>query len=255
MRLEQLQQALDEALQGRSEPALQHLVSSRRLSSTECLELYRQLLLSAHLRTLQRLFPACARLLGRAHFQQLARHCAHCSTGPPGECMPSRLAQYLDGQPELAGMPFLPELAQLEWLLYCAWRAPDDPELNLDILTEFPEELHSEVRPIASHALRLMNSSWPVYEIWLACRQETLATATGAARRLAVHLPPPRSGPGREGRRYPGPDAQRHPAGLQPLSAQLRRAEPERAADLDDCPRLDITPGVLLRCRRHGTQV
>lgn len=171
MHLAELQSALHAALDGKPSPELHQLIGSRHLSPEDCLDIYRQLLCKARLTALRRLYPMTGLLLGPAHFEQLAdlyadQLAAGAESIPFGEMLPTLIDGYRATLPEPASLPFLAELAHLEWRLHCARIARDDPEIDLEAWAQLPAEQQSQICPVASHSLSLQHCRWPVGEIW-----------------------------------------------------------------------------------------
>lgn len=66
----------------------------------------------------------------------------------------------------LAGLPYVPEVAALEWFRQEAYHAPDAPRLALARLQAVPPRAQETLRLGLHPAVRLMRSSYPVVTIW-----------------------------------------------------------------------------------------
>jgi hypothetical protein len=78
-------------------------------------------------RTLTSTFPVLAQLIGMESFEPLARHFWQQHPPQRGDMgqWGAELPEFLEAMPQLAGEPFLPDVARLEWALHRAASAPD----------------------------------------------------------------------------------------------------------------------------------
>jgi hypothetical protein len=132
--------------------------------------LYRNNVRSAHVGTLAAIFPAVQALVGEDYFDGLATQFAR-SFPPRGAVLASYgigFPSYVASRPELRHVPFLPDVAQLEWVMNEAFHAHSSfsptPEEAARILAHAEGELRLALRP----SVRLLAASAPVREIRLA---------------------------------------------------------------------------------------
>jgi uncharacterized protein len=121
---------------------------------------------------LQEDFPALGRILGGGPYRSLvARYVRACpprsfDLGRAGD----RLSRFLQNDPLTAELPFLPDLARMEWRLSRAFVAADvEPLAWVDLAGEDPEavaETPLAVRP----GTALVRSQWPIHDLW-SCRE------------------------------------------------------------------------------------
>ena len=137
------------------------------------LQVYRANAAATAVRALAAAYPTVQLLLGEPAFAALAQ--ALWQAAPPqrgdlaawGEALPGWMA----ADAQLAGEPYLPDLARLEWALHLAARASDDvaPVTGLDLLASAdPAELHLRLR--AGHAV--LRAAHPVFTLWAAHRSD-----------------------------------------------------------------------------------
>lgn len=128
-------------------------------------------------------FPVVGRLVGDACFRTTARRFvqAHPPQDPCLFAYGDGFAASLAGLEELASLPFVADVARLEWAIHAAANAPesDAPKCGPD-------------RPLRLHpACRLVTSAYPVDRIWMAhqpaCRDAGVVDITTGAVRLLVH--------------------------------------------------------------------
>jgi hypothetical protein len=126
------------------------------------LAVHRNNALAAAVAALADNFPVVRAMLGTAAFTALARH--HAARHPPTDprlCLYGRgLAASIAGQPELAGWPWLADVARLEWLVVESLFAADPPRRRRRLQGDRPWPL--------APATRWLVSGWPVASLWQA---------------------------------------------------------------------------------------
>lgn len=115
-------------------------------------------------------FPAVRQLVGPEFFDDAARRFAH--EAPPTE---ADLDAYGAGFPDFvarlqtaASLPWLPDVARLEWAVTCALHAPDAPPLDALSLVDLAAEDHPHVCFVAHPSVSLVSSPYPVDTLWRA---------------------------------------------------------------------------------------
>jgi hypothetical protein len=131
-------------------------------------------------------FPKLAAILGHDRFRALCRAylAAHPSRHPSLRHLGSRLPGFvacLEPASDLGrvciGLPFLAELARLEWARSEVFDAPDADVLRLEELRRVAPESWPDLtfRPVA--ALAVIESAWPIDDIWRAAEASETAPA------------------------------------------------------------------------------
>lgn len=141
------------------------------LSSEERVNIYAQMYFARLLDALYEDFPRVAAFLGCERFRDLVRAYLkeHSSTYPSLRHLGRYFADFLDTQPEmLEALPFLSDLARLEWTRLEVFDAPDAEPLQLQHLQHLPPEDWPALRFHLIPACHLLHSVWPVHEIWAA---------------------------------------------------------------------------------------
>ena len=113
-------------------------------------------------------YPVVNRLVGDGFFNGLAR--AYIAIHPPqsgclleyGDRFPDFVGEY----PPAQGLPYLPDVAKLEWLWQVVFHEADANGLDLSVLAAVPAERHGELRLQLHPTARLMASDYPVLRIW-----------------------------------------------------------------------------------------
>ncbi len=113
-------------------------------------------------------YGAIRHVLGDRAFAKLAdayakRHPSHdYNLSFAGRDLPEFLGEY----PLSRDLPFLPDLARLEWLVCQAFHAFDQPPLALPQLATLPLEAWAQLHLIFQPSVGLLSSAWPVRDIW-----------------------------------------------------------------------------------------
>ena len=166
--LARLQAAFASAVTGGDEAAVAaHLAGDPALARRR-LAIYREAIGANRRGALRSAYPVVARLVGDAFFDEAARRLA--GSAPPacadlnryGEGFPAFLATYAHAGP----MPWLAEVARLEWAWHEALSAADVPGIDFAALAAVPAEEQPALRFSLHPSVRLVRSVWPVLAIW-----------------------------------------------------------------------------------------
>lgn len=114
-------------------------------------------------------YPAVARLVGRDFFRAMAA--AFVRARPPRSPVlllwGGDFADWLAGFPPAATLPYLPDLARLEWARCEAYHAVDAAPADPDRLSGLPPERLATARLVAHPSLRLIASRFAVVSLWI----------------------------------------------------------------------------------------
>jgi len=75
-------------------------------------------------------------------------------------------ADFLAGFPHAADLPYLPDVARVEWRVNCAQHAEDHSAIAIAMIADVPPDAVADLRFALQPALALLSSSWPVASIW-----------------------------------------------------------------------------------------
>ena len=99
------------------------------------------------------------------------------------------LPELLAGSPDTRRLPFLPDLARLEWLVCQAFHAFEAPAMSVTRLASVPPDLWGRLRFSFQPSVGVIASAWPIRDIWAARHQprETMDIAVeGRPQRVLV---------------------------------------------------------------------
>jgi hypothetical protein len=218
------------------------------------LAIYRNTCIRTLLSALRLSYPAVQRLVGAEFFVGAAREFIRVSP-PAGACLNdygAPFAAFLEAFAPAATLPYLADVARLEWAVNCALHADDAPGLDLARLAGLAEAARARVSFTAHPAVRLLQLRFPADAIWRAVlAQDGAAMAAIGLAAGPVHLLVERGADGVQVRRLNGARwqfAARLCAG-EPLHTMI---EPGSDADISGWLAEHLASGRLIDFRLHG---
>jgi hypothetical protein len=132
------------------------------------LGIYRNNTISNLRGALREVYPIIEQLVGAEFFSQAAKEfiAAHPSTSGDLNDYGDGFADFLTGFPPAAELPYLPDVARLEWALERAYYAPDQAPLELQRLGEVSPDRYGDLRLKLHPAAALIQSDYPLGAIW-----------------------------------------------------------------------------------------
>lgn len=174
---------------GESAGALGDQILADGLSVESRLAVYRHHVLATLASVLKDAYPVVLRLVGDGFFAYAAdrfvrRH------PPEGPCLfeyGAAFAGFLAAFPPCRELPYLPDVARLEWAMHAALHAEEVPAADLQALRAVAADALGGVRLRLDPSLTLLASPWPVDGIWRANQpgadtEITVDLASGGAR-------------------------------------------------------------------------
>jgi hypothetical protein len=204
--------------------------------------IYRAAVLANLGEALRAIYPVVERLTGREFFDYAARRFVReCPSGSGdlhryGERFPGFLASF----EAAASLPYLADVARLEWFWHQAFHAADHAALDLDRLASIPQERWAALRLTLQPGCRLLHSQYPVHRIWQVNQPEYAGDGTVSLEEGEARVVTSRSG-------YEVAIAAVQAGEYAFLEAAARRVELSRAVEaaLAADPALDVS--ALLR--------
>jgi hypothetical protein len=173
--LPELQAALGGGLRGNEGPGLWALFNEPKDVAERRFAAYRRNVTGNWRSAMASTYPVLAQLLGPQCFRELAdQYVATCpSCSGDLNTYGGALAALLDASPLREALPYLPDIARLEWALLQAYGAADAASFDLAALAGVPPEVQAELRLQVWPAATLIESSWPLVNIWQAHQLST----------------------------------------------------------------------------------
>lgn len=167
-----LQQLFYRALREKDPASIQelgkHIKGPQSLSGDRALEIYRGSVVGKLTRTLTSIYPVCCRLVGEQFFDAMAAVYIKKfpSTSPDlgdyGEYFPEFLASF----PPVAQLPYLPDVARLEWHWNRVFNGEDTTELDVTALGKVPQEKWGELVFHLPKNSVFLESVYPIHRLW-----------------------------------------------------------------------------------------
>ena len=169
--LPELQQKLAEALRGGATANLP--LRDRGISGVRRLQVYRNNHVTALRQALRAVYPVTERLVGEAFFAAAADAytAGHPSRSGNIQDYGGAFAQFLESYAPAASLPYLGDVAALEWRRLQTAVAPPHTPMDLEALAEVPADSLSELRFHHQPAARAIDSRFPILSIWEFCQQ------------------------------------------------------------------------------------
>lgn len=156
------------------DPAFVGCVESRGpLAASERIDIYAQMYFARLVDVLQSDFPRVANILGCERFHALAADyfAQHPSTHPSLHHLGQGFSVFLRARTDIADLPFLSDVAALEWARLAVFDAPDSTPLRIEHLQGVAPEQWPTLRFQAIPALQVTRHQWPAHEVWKAAEE------------------------------------------------------------------------------------
>jgi hypothetical protein len=134
----------------------------------ERLRIYRGNVQAGARKALRAAYPVVERIVGDAFFDGLANAYAAAAPSKSGDLNEygDALASFLASFPHVADLPYLPDVAALEWRVHRAHYAADAAPLDPARLAGVPEDRYAALRFAIAPGVAIVESRWPVARIW-----------------------------------------------------------------------------------------
>lgn len=167
-RLSAVQDAFRAEMLGQTREVLDALIATDGLQPAQRLQIYRNHYAVTLIDALAATFPVVCRLVGENFFAMAARRFIR--TAPPSNpCLHEYgegFASFLDGMAEAASLPYLGDVARLEWAINAAYHAADAPTVEPTMLQRIPPDRQGNLVFVMHPSCRLVSSGYPVLRIW-----------------------------------------------------------------------------------------
>lgn len=187
-RLADLQADFAAALTDPARPAPAAVQRQVKLPQSRRFDVYRNNMMVSLIEALEATYPVVQRLVGRDFFRAAAK--TYIRRAPPrtpvlllyGE----GFGDFLDAFQPAAGVPYLGDVARLEWARVYAYHAADAAPLGVDSLAAIPEAALAATRFALHPSLGLLRARFPVASLWAVTSGADPAAEVDMARGEAV---------------------------------------------------------------------
>ncbi|MFN0303973.1 MAG: putative DNA-binding domain-containing protein [Burkholderiales bacterium] len=148
------------------------LIRGHGASPADRLAVYRNNAYNNYRDALADVYPVVAKLVGEHFFGFAARRFipAHRSRSGDLGAYGAEFAAFLKALPEARGLPYLFDIARLEWAWNVVFHARSAEPLALQRLAALSAEEQSALRFTLNPAVRLIASDYPILRIWEICQ-------------------------------------------------------------------------------------
>lgn len=146
-------------------------IRSDRIAAIDRLAVYTNNIMVSLIEVLEAAYPAIRRLIGEDNFGVLTA--GYVRAQPPSaprlSAYGDRFAEHVADQPAaMADLPFLADLARLEWACNSAYFAVDTPVLTPEALQNIPSEAYPGLQLTPHPATWWISSPYPIHDLWQA---------------------------------------------------------------------------------------
>jgi hypothetical protein len=154
------------------------------------LEIYRHHVFATLTDVLKATFPIVCRLVDERFFGYAADRYIR-ALPPTGPCLfeyGASFPDFLATFSPCAELPYLPDVARLEWAMNMAEHAPDVRALDVGVLSQLDPADAARSRFACDPSLTLLQSAWPIDDIWRANQDAVVPRVSlhAGGRRLEV---------------------------------------------------------------------
>lgn len=172
MRLSEIQEAFRTAVYEGNALLASLIHGPGNASALTALDVYRNNTRQCLMSVLQQTFPVCGQLLGNACFRQLAAlHVArypsvNADVDTYGEHFPNTLREQLDDTDHLACVPYLADLASVEYLLYRSYFAANRRRFDFQAFAKVAPSQQAHIRFVLAPDVAWYRAQWPLMDLW-----------------------------------------------------------------------------------------
>lgn len=172
--LHEIQQAMQDAILGRNATGIAGHIDGRQIAAEARLAIYRNTYTATLTRALRLTYPAVDRLVGSEFFDGAAMDFVH--GRPPSSAWlddyGAAFADFLGGFAPAASLPYLADVARLEWAVSRAIHAAGCTPLSIAAIAACDAADHVRIRFTPDPSLSLIRASHPADRIWRAVIDE-----------------------------------------------------------------------------------
>ena len=143
-------------------------IRAGKLSATRRLEIYRHNVTSNLTGAMRDIYPVVLAVVGESFFLHAANQFVRLHPSRSGDLnqFGEAWAGFLGNYPHATDLPYLPDVARLEWAWHEAFHAGDTPPFDLARLAAIPAEEHGALRFKLHPTVRLIQSLFPILRVW-----------------------------------------------------------------------------------------
>jgi hypothetical protein len=178
--LRELQAAFVAGVFDDQESGAQSYVLANGMPPEARLAIYRNNIFHNYQQALRDVYPVVERLVGEEFFAFAAKRYIPCHPSHHGNlhCFGAEFGTFLDGFAPAAALPYLGDIARLEWHVHEVFHAADRDAMRVQRLAALPIEKMPHILCTLHPACRLFASPFPVDRIWQLNQPDAAADET-----------------------------------------------------------------------------
>ena len=233
------------------------IIAGRGLDAEARIRVYRNNVFSNYRAAMREVYPVVLALVGEPFFHRAADTYATSYPSHSGDLndFGGEFGDFFAGWPPAAQLPYLPDVAKLEWAVERVFHAAEAPPLDLSALAAVAQEELPGLRFALHPASRIVRSPYPILRIWQVNQtsftgDQSVDLCAGADSLLVIR----RSGTVELERLSPGELELLQALGgnLTFAQAHARALEADSGLDLTALLRHHILGGTLVAFRNNG---
>jgi hypothetical protein len=151
-----------------SKSMLTDRIRGGHLSPADRLSIYRHNVFSNLRGALSDLYPIIENVVGKAFFAAMADYFIRVTPSCSGDLnlFGAEFAAFIKAYTPASDLPYLVDVAKMEWAWHCAFHAADANALDLARLASVPAESHALLKFKLHPSAQLLASPFPLFDIW-----------------------------------------------------------------------------------------
>lgn len=166
--LYELQKQFADGLNQHNETVLQHINFSQKLSAQKHLAIYQNSMRANLQNALKEIYPVCVKLVGEEFFiAMINQYISQTpSLQPDLGSYGKTLADFIVTFTPAGSVPYLADIARLEWAWHSIFHAADSSKLDFNKLAACSEHEGENIIFTLPSACFLLTSPYPIHQIW-----------------------------------------------------------------------------------------
>jgi hypothetical protein len=159
---------VDSLISAENKAIFQHIERSQHLTQQQHVDIYRRNILGTFQKTLEAIYAVCFKLVGEEFFSGMAQiyMTSAYSHSPDLEDYGSDFADFISDFSPAKSLPYLADVARLEWAWHRIFSAPDQPEFDFQALANCFETDGDRIIFLLPEESFLLSSPYPIHQIW-----------------------------------------------------------------------------------------
>lgn len=168
MQLRDLQNQFSTELLNKQPTPIQDVIEQRGFQAAQRLNIYRNNINATLIESLQNIYPVSCTLVGEDFFRSMAHSYVGANTPETGDLREygEHLAAYMQSMPALEKLPYMPDIARIDWACHVSFHAQSLPVLTVNKLGEFSPDSYEQLKFKLHPAIIPINSKFPIFDIW-----------------------------------------------------------------------------------------